>query len=131
MSHPIEQEHPDFTANVAMWSRYRDLYAGGEKFRQRAGQYLLPRLKEPPEVYRERLNAVFYENYLGSIVDWYAATLVRKEPMIDLHAGDAPTKGFYTRLVENCDLHGTTLTEFFRKLVTETLVAKPRRNRSW
>ena len=122
MNHHIEQEHPDYTAKAAMWSRYRDLYAGGEQFRQRAGQYLTPRLKEPPEVYRERLNSVFYENYLGSIVDWYAATLVRKEPQVEMHGSDATTRDFFARVVENCDLHGTTLTQFFKQQLTETLV---------
>ena len=35
-------------------------------------------------MYEERLQRVFYENYIGSIVDWYAATLMREEPVIDL-----------------------------------------------
>ena len=60
-----------------MWRRYRDLYAGGEQFRLNAAEYLLRRQKEPLEVYQERLARVFYENYLGSIVDWYTATLVQ------------------------------------------------------
>jgi len=30
---------------------------------------------------------VFYENYAGSIVDWYASTLFRREPLI-LAEGD-------------------------------------------
>ena len=66
-----------------MWRRYRDLYAGGEQFRLNAAEYLLRRQKEPLEVYQERLARVFYENYLGSIVDWYAATLVRREPILE------------------------------------------------
>jgi len=66
----IEQEHPDYTAKSRMWRRYRDLYAGGEQFRGNASEYLLRRQKEPVEVYQERLARVFYENYLGSIVDW-------------------------------------------------------------
>ena len=122
MSHHIEQEHPDYTARAAMWRRYRDLYAGGEQFRQRAGQYLMARQKEPPEVYRERLSQVFYENYLGSIVDWYAATLVRKEPLVEMLGDDAAAREFFGKLVENCDLRGTTLTQFFRQQITETLV---------
>ena len=65
-------------AKARMWRRYRDLYAGGEQFRQNAAEYLVRRQKEPLEVYQERLARVFYENYLGSIVDWYTATLVRR-----------------------------------------------------
>ena len=122
MSHHIEQEHPDYTARETMWRRYRDLYAGGEQFRQNASQYLMPRQKEPPEVYRERLNQVFYENYLGSIVDWYAATLVRKEPLVEMAGSDDSARDFFGRLVENCDLRGTTLTQFFKQQLTETMV---------
>src|SRR4051794_24953250 len=79
----IEQEHPDYSARSAMWRRYRDLYAGGEQFRQNAAEYLVRRHKEPMQVYQERLTRVFYENYIGSIVDWYGATLVRKEPVLE------------------------------------------------
>ena len=70
MTSYIKQEHPDYTANSPMWRRYRDLYAGGERFRQNAGEYLVARQREPLEVYHERLNRVFYENYIGSIIDW-------------------------------------------------------------
>lgn len=118
----IEQEHPDYTARVAMWRRYRHLYAGGELFRLNAAEYLMRRHKEPLEVYQERLGRVFYENYLGSIVDWYAATLVREEPVVDLIDGSAQSRDFFNQFVQNCDLRGTTLTQFFRQQLTETLV---------
>ena len=41
MNQPIEQEHPDYTEQVRMWRRYRDLYVGGEQFRQHASEYLV------------------------------------------------------------------------------------------
>jgi hypothetical protein len=105
-----------------MWRRYRDLYAGGEQFRQHAAEYLVSRQHEPREVYQERLLRVFYENYLGSIVDWYTATLVRKEPVLEFESTDESAKDFYSRFVQNCDLRGTTLTQFFKEQVTEALV---------
>ena len=49
-----------------MWDQYEDLYAGGEQLRAHATQYLVRRHREPGDVYQERLNRVFYENYLGS-----------------------------------------------------------------
>jgi hypothetical protein len=61
-----------------MWRQYKDLYAGGERMRMNASEYLARRHKEPAEVYGERLSRIFYENYVGSIVDWYAATLMRR-----------------------------------------------------
>ena len=118
----IEQEHPDYTSKARMWRRYRDLYAGGEQFRCNAAEYLLRRQKEPLEVYQERLARVFYENYLGSIVDWYTATLVRREPILEFAGTNDPAKDFFGKFVQNCDLRGTTLTQFFKQQMTETLV---------
>jgi hypothetical protein len=118
----IEQEHPDYTAKLRMWRRYRDLYAGGEQFRERAMEYLVPRHKEPREVYAERLARVYYENYLGSIIDWYAATLVRQEPVIEFAGTNESAKEFFAQFVHNCDLRGTTLTQFFKQQLVESLV---------
>ena len=67
-----------------MWRQYRDLYAGGAQFIASADQYLVRRQKEPGDVYVERLSRSFYENYVGSIVDWYTATLFRREPASEL-----------------------------------------------
>src|SRR5690348_10261034 len=78
----INREHPEYVARKAMWRKYQDLYAGGEKLRVNAAEYLMRRDKEPQTVYEQRLSSVFYENYIGSIVDWYAATLMRREPMM-------------------------------------------------
>ena len=50
--------------------------------------------KKPLEVYQERLARVFYENYLGSIVDWYTATLVRREPVLEFAGTNERGKGF-------------------------------------
>lgn len=79
MAFDIDQEHPEYMARKAAWRKYRDLYAGGERFKTNAAEYLVRRQREPGEVYSERLSRVFYENYVGSIVDWYAATLFRRE----------------------------------------------------
>jgi hypothetical protein len=105
-----------------MWRRYRHLYAGGEHFRENAAEYLLRRQKEPIEVYQERLDRVFYENYLGSIVDWYTATLVRREPVLEFEGTNERAKDFFAAFVQNCDLRGTTLTQFFKQQLTEALV---------
>src|ERR1700723_1865150 len=97
----IEQEHPEYTAKVRMWRRYRDLYAGGEQFRQNAAEYLVRRQKEGLDVYQERLGRVFYENYLGSIIDWYTATLVRREPILEFEGGNEPAEKVYARFFQN------------------------------
>ena len=118
----INREHPVYIARKAMWKQYKDLYAGGERLRMSASEYLVRRHKEPGEVYQERLGRVFYENYIGSIVDWYAATLMRREPMLQLEGNDAGAKTFYSVFSEDCDLKGTNLHEFFRQRFTQTMV---------
>ncbi len=118
----ISREHPEYVAHKAMWTKYRDLYAGGEQLRQNAGQYLVRRSKEPGEVYQERLERVFYENYVGSAIDWYAATLMRREPAILCEGANDAGKQFYSEFVEDCDLKGTNLTDFFRRQLVQTLV---------
>ncbi len=118
----INREHPEYVARKAMWRQYKDLYAGGERFRANAADYLVQRHKEPGQVYQERLSRVFYENYVGSIIDWYAATLLRREPVMLFEGGDAGAKGFYNLLADDCDLKGTNLSEFFRQQFVQTLV---------
>jgi hypothetical protein len=118
----INREHPEYVARKAMWRQYQDLYAGGERLRLNASDYLVRRHKEPNEVYRERLGRVFYENYVGSIIDWYAATLLRREPMMLFEGEDETAKNFYGVLSQDCDLKGTNLSEFFRRQFVQMLV---------
>ncbi len=118
----INLEHPDFVAKKAMWRKYRDLYVGGEQLKANAAIYLEPRQKEPGPVYEERLSKVFYENYIGSIIDWYAATLFRREPAIHIEGVSEAGRKFFNTFTEDCDLKGTTLTDMFRRLMVDALV---------
>ncbi|MFB3829040.1 MAG: hypothetical protein ACE15B_19895 [Bryobacteraceae bacterium] len=118
----IEREHPEYVARAEMWKTYRDLYAGGERLRGNAAAYLVQRHKEPHNVYSERLNRVFYENYVGSIIDWYAATLMRREPVILFEGHDEAARGFFNEFAEDCDRKGTNFSEFMRQRFVETLV---------
>src|ERR1051326_4028673 len=93
MTDYINREHPEYVARKAMWRQYKDLYAGGERLRMNASEYLVRRHKEPGEVYAERLSRVFYENYIGSIVDWYAATLMRRGASLLFQGSDNRVNG--------------------------------------
>jgi hypothetical protein len=118
----IDQEHPHYAARKAVWKQYRDLYAGGEQFKVNAQHYLIRRQREPGDVYAERLSRVFYENYLGSIVDWYAATLFRREPVMTFEGKNERAKQFFGGLVEDVDQKGTALADFFRRQFIESLI---------
>jgi hypothetical protein len=117
----IDREHPDYKIKRSVWRRYRDLYAGGEQMIRRAGEYLTPRLREPIEVYNERLAHAFYENYIGSIVDWYAATLFHQEPVITMQGPDAAIR-FFNAFIEDANLQGTTLNEVLRRQFIEAVI---------
>ena len=118
----IDHEHPDYADKRAMWQQYRDLYVGGEQFKSYADRYLVRRQKEPGDVYAERLSRSFYENYVGSIVDWYTATLFRREPVLTFEGKNEQGRKFFGQFTEDCDLKGTNLTEFFRNQFVEALV---------
>jgi hypothetical protein len=117
----ITREHPEYAEKREIWHRYRDLYAGGERFKANASQYLIPRHKEPPEIYYERLSRVFYENYAGSIIDWYAATLFRREPVLTFDGNDR-ARQFFSEFVEDCNRKSTSLTDWFRERFIDGLV---------
>ncbi|MCW5981894.1 MAG: hypothetical protein KIT09_27665 [Bryobacteraceae bacterium] len=119
----INTEHPDYIAKKALWKTYRDLYVGGEQLKINAHHYLTRRQKEPLDVYGERLGRVYYENYVGSIIDWYAATLFRREPMVMVEGTNDPAKRFINEFTEDCDLKGSSLSEFFRRQLIEMLVS--------
>jgi hypothetical protein len=115
----IDREHPQYVLRKHVWRRYRDLYAGGEQLRFNAQHYLVRRQREPGDVYAERLTRVFYENYIGSIVDWYAATLFRTEPTLTFAGSD----GFYASFVGDVDRKGTELSDFWRRQFLEAMIA--------
>jgi len=117
----VTREHPEYTRKREICRRYRDLYAGGEHFKANATQYLIPRHKEPAEIYYERLGRVFYENYAGSIIDWYAATLFRREPTLVFEEDDRG-QNFFSGFVEDCDRKGTSLTDFLKQSYIDALV---------
>jgi len=119
----IDREHPEYRARRGMWRMYRDLYAGGEQLKANAAEYLLCRQKEPADVYAERLSRAFYQNYIGSIVDWYAATLFRREPMLSFTGDNEAGKKFFCDFTEDCDRRQTGLSDFFRRQLVDALVA--------
>ena len=119
----IDREHPEYKRHRLMWRMYRDLYAGGHEFKLRAAEYLLRRQKEPLDVYSERLHRAFYENYIGSIIDWYGATLFRREPTVHVEGGLPSGRKFFADFAEDCDCRGTKLSSFFRQSLTQALIS--------
>lgn len=118
----IAREHPEYRERARGWRRARHLYQGGWGLKSAASEYLLRRQKEPLEVYQERLNQVYYENYVGSIVDWYLSSLFRREPLYLASGADAAGRRFVNSFVENCDRRGTPLVDFFRGVARDGML---------
>lgn len=118
----IFREHPEYSSRLEAQQRFRDLYAGGEQFKGNVDRYLLKRQREPADVYSERLGRAFYENYIGSIIDWYTTTLFRREPLLLFEEATDANRQFYNALTEDCDLRGTAITDYLRKQLTEAMV---------
>lgn len=118
----INTEHHEYKARNALWKQYRDLYTGGAQFKAQASDYLIQRNREPMGIYHERLNRAFYENYIGSIIDWYAATLFRREPQINLDGENEGGRKFFSAFVEDCDRKGSNISDFFRRQMLDALV---------
>ncbi len=118
----INTEHHEYRARHTLWKQYRDLYTGGAQFKAMAGDYLIQRSREPMEIYNERLNRAFYENYIGSIIDWYSATLFRREPVINVEGENETGRKFFGAFVEDCDRKCSNLSDFFRKQILEALI---------
>lgn len=119
----IEKEHPDYKREKRTLQMYRHLYSGAFGFKEHAANYLLRRHKEPLDVYAERLSRVFYENYIGSIIDWYGSTLFRREPSLHFENSNDLSQQFLAQFADDCDRRGTTLSDFFRQTLLDALVA--------
>lgn len=119
----IDQEHPDFKYKRPMRHMYRDLYAGWHQFKSQAANYLLRRQKEPLDIYSERLERVFYQNYIGSILDWYSSTLFRRELSFQLKGGVGSGRAFLADFIDDADLRGTKLSSFLKTCFTDALIA--------
>jgi hypothetical protein len=116
------QPHPDYRAWLASLDMYRDLYSGGAQMKSKASSYLYRRHREPAEVYQERVTRAFYENYIGSIIDWYASTLFRREPILTVEDTNRRSSKFYFEFFNDCDRNGSTITDFLRKRFIDALI---------
>ena len=59
---------------------------------------------------------------MGSIIDWYTATLFRREPAFSFEGTNENARQFFNTFTEDCDLKGTNLTEFFRARFIQALI---------
>ncbi len=118
----VIQMHPDYKGWKGSMEMYRDLYSGGALMKAKASTYLYRRHREPPEIYQERVSRAFYENYLGSIIDWYASTLFRREPILTVEDTGLKSSKFYFEFFNDCDKNSSSITDFMRRRFIDALI---------
>ena len=91
----INQHHPEYSAEREVWERYADLYIGGETLPEECDE--VPGSAEAKSRGTSTRNVwqrVFYENYAGSIFDWYRRRCSGGNRMISLEGSDELGRSF-------------------------------------
>lgn len=117
----LQQTHPTYDAE--RWRQYDALYRGGEAFRACVESFLPRNPAENPEVYTSRQKAAKYTNYVGPIVDWFAARLM--SGTVTAKSDGAPD--WYDAWKASVDGAGTDLVDFIRARFVDACV----KGRSW
>lgn len=103
------------------------LYEGDELFEKRVTRFLPQWEQETVTRYELRKKTAFYRNYLGAIIDYFAALLFTSKPNVvardDKSQEVNPAPGdFYSAFREDCDRTGTDLDAFFKDRLTDAMV---------
>lgn len=121
----LNQRHPSCDDEIV--ANCRALYAGGKDFRARLTYFLPPRPAEPWQQYTLRQRESHYQNYLGPIVDYFAAMLFtsRPQPVAKRDGSDEQLTDpgdYYNQFRDDCDRVGTDIDSFFKGRFTEAMV---------
>jgi len=119
----LQRKHSHYREDALQ--RRRDLFEGGEAFRERVKHYLLRNDMEPPEVYDRRCKSAHYVNYTAPLVNLFASWLFTDEPEVEPHTQDGEKvepDAFYSRFCEDCDGLGTDDDAFLRARIVDSLV---------
>lgn len=133
----LDSQHPEFTFYQEAWQQIATLYQGGIAMKQavvRGGQFLVKNTKELPEVFSTRQQWFSYTNLLGNVIGWYMSALFKQPPQYVLKqsgvegeaALEAPqdVADFAETFEKDCDRSGTSLTDFWRKVLECALLFK-------
>ncbi len=121
----LSQKHPEY--NRGLWDLMDALYEGGESITPEIRHRLLPRgVNENPLLHDVRCDSAAYINYMGEIVDFFAAAVFRKT--LSVHTGDDKKKvepeAVYQDFFEDADGRGGRLEDVLKSALTQALVTK-------
>src|ERR1017187_8706387 len=105
----LDAQSMDYLTWKLSWAQYQAFNLGGHYMKDNAYQYLIKGQREPADIYAERVNRCGYDNYIGSIIDWYAATLFRIAPEIIY-----PDKDWFGKFSKDANGSGKSLLDMMR-----------------
>ncbi len=139
----LNRQHDEFSDYSRAYEEFGILYEGGAKFRMQAGRFLRKRPKELPDVYTVRQQNLSYTNLLSNIIGWYTSAIFKTAPQLvkkvegatekaakNPKAADPkavadipkPVEDFCEAFEKDCDLAGTTYTDFWPQVLESLLL---------
>ncbi len=118
---PVDSTHLDYDANIAAWQRARDVFAGEDAVKA-TGEKYLPRLDcQDDKEYLAYKNRASFFNASARTADGFVGLIFRRDPTFKLPDGNNGVAAALAEFVEDCDMLGTSLSAFSKKLVTEII----------
>lgn len=127
----LNQRHPSCDPDKS--ARLRALYEGGDLFKAKIAEFLPQQPAEPAMQYTLRKQISVYRNYVGPIIDYFAALLFASAPVItgkrkgadSSEPADLPD--YYSQFQRDCDRAGTDLIDTFKEVLSDAMIVQ----RSW
>ena len=116
---PVSEHHKAYDENLPIWELGRDSVKGGPAIKKKGIQYLpmpnyLDQSEENKQRYKDYKQRACYVNFTGQTKEGLIGMAFLKEPVIEI-------KEPLTYLEESTDGGSLTLTQFTRKMLSDTL----------
>ena len=112
---PVSSQHPEYSSRIEEWETCRTFYSG-EKAVKAQGPRFLPRPSESSEEeYKNYTLRAFFLGVMYRTVNGLSGAIDRKEPTVNLPAS-------LEYLKDNVDLNHTTLRQFSKEVLDETMI---------
>lgn len=118
----LKQQNPAYRPKL--WSKIDDLYSGGFTILEHAERYIPQQINEPVDRYKERITLASYMNYLGMVVDAYAANLFAQEPVITPSDEKATVDEFWAEFADDATLRSESFSKLLRSCFTTSLLKR-------
>ena len=103
----VIQEHPDYKPAAAKWQKYLDLYQSNDVYR-----FIHKHLRESDEMWKQRVERAFYDNYVASVVDLFASYVFASP--ISRFVPQSLNQLLNNEVYKDADRSGTTFDSFMR-----------------